>query len=200
MYYWRRLSESQRKDVLEYRRLQRYPLHTPPHFDVSSDCQFIITATCYEHKKIIGKSPERMTETEKAVLDICHSNGAIIYAWCILLNHYHLLLRTDNIKKVRAALGKFHGSSSYRWNSEDDQRGRKVWHNCFERKMRSERHFFASLNYVLNNAVHHGYVDRWESWIWSNASEYLEMVGREQALKIWKEYPIRDYGSKWDVG
>jgi putative transposase len=116
-----------------------------------------------------------------------------------LPNHYHVLLETDKIKELRKELGLFHGRSSYQWNGEDDARGRQVWHNCFERKIRSERHFYASLNYVLNNAVHHGYVDKWLDWPWSNAAEYLEKVGIERAAEIWLEYPVLDYGKKWDV-
>jgi putative transposase len=64
--------------------------------------------------------------------------------------------------------------------------------------MKSERHFYASLNYVLNNAVHHGYVKSWQDWVWSNATQYLEKTGRKKALEIWHEYPILDYGKNWD--
>ena len=200
MYYWRKLTDKQREEVLEYRRTQRYPKHSPPHFDIAEDCRFILTAACYELNKIIGASPERMTECELSILNICESLDAEAYAWCVLPNHYHLLLRTDRIKEIRMELGRFHGRSSFRWNDQDEARGRKVWHNCFERRMKSERHYFASLNYVLDNAVHHGYVERWEDWVWSNAREYLETVGRERALEIWNDYPILDYGAKWDVG
>jgi putative transposase len=103
------------------------------------------------------------------------------------------------MKALRKELGSIHGGSSFRWNGEDNARGRQVWHNCFERKMRSEGHYYASLNYVLNNAVNHGYVTKWEQWVWSNASDYLNEVGREKAETIWREYPILDYGKGWDV-
>jgi len=73
-----------------------------------------------------------------------------IYSWCILPNHYHLLVKTAVMKLLRKELGLFHGRTSFEWNREDDARGRQVWHNCFERKMRSERHFYATVNYVLN--------------------------------------------------
>ncbi len=33
----------------------------------------------------------------------------------------------------------------------------------------------------------------------SGAREYLEQVGHERAKTIWQEYPILDYGSKWDL-
>jgi putative transposase len=140
-----------------------------------------------------------MSECEQGVLDACEKFAISMYAWCILPNHYHVLLKTAQIAELRNELGLFHGRSSYKWNGEDGTRGRQVWHNCFERKMKSERHFYASLNYVLNNAVHHGYAERWQDWPWSNANEYLEGVGIERAAEIWREYPLLDYGKKWDI-
>ncbi|HXI88717.1 MAG TPA: hypothetical protein VNO24_01765 [Blastocatellia bacterium] len=62
--------------------------------------------------------------------------------------------------------------------------------------MKSERHFWASLNYVHHNPVHHGYVERWQDWPWSSAAEFLQRVAREKAAEIWKKYPILDYGKK----
>ncbi len=64
--------------------------------------------------------------------------------------------------------------------------------------MKSERHFWASLNYVLHNAVHHGYVGRWQDWPYSNAEQYLAEVGHEEVLRRWREYPVLDYGKDWD--
>lgn len=199
MYLWRKMTERQREEALRYRRLQRFPKHSPPHFDYDNETQFILTSACYEHKHIISKSHNRMTDCESKILEVCKNFSIAIYAWCILPNHYHILLKTSQIKALRKEIGLFHGRSSYEWNKEDDSRGRQVWHNCFERKMKSKRHYYASLNYVLNNAVHHGYVENWLDWQWSNAEEYLEKTGRENALKIWKEYPILNYGKKWDV-
>lgn len=199
MYLWRKLTEEQQKEALEYRRLHYFPKHSPPHFDFAGKKQYLITAACYEHKHIISKSTDRMADCESRILSACEEQGAEIYAWCILPNHYHILLMTDDVKGIRKQLGLFHGRSSFKWNGEDNCRGRQVWHNCFERRMKSERHYFATLNYVLNNPVHHGYCKNWEDWPWSNASEYLGQMGRDKALKIWRDYPIKDYGKKWDV-
>jgi len=137
-----------------------------------------------------------MTDCEEEILTICENFSSAIYAWCVLPNHYHVLLKTSDIKNLRGELGLFHGRSSFKWNGEDNMRGRQVWHNCFERAMKSERHFYASLNYVLHNPVHHGYVKRWQDWQWSSAKVYLEKIGKERAAEIWHEYPILDYGKK----
>jgi len=199
MYDWRKLTDAQRESVLKARKRRRRPWHSPPHNDYREDLCFIIAAACYEHAPIIGNSPERMAECEDEVLKVCQDFGATVYAWCILPNHYHLLVRTDRIKELLSLFGKFHGRSSYYWKKEENKRGRKVWFNSFERDMKSHRHFMASLNYVNNNAVHHGYVTRWQDWEFSSAKLYLEQVGRDEAERIWREYPILDYGKKWDV-
>jgi putative transposase len=140
-----------------------------------------------------------MTECESDILSNCNELCSRIYAWCILPNHYHVLVRTERIKELREKLGQFNGRSSFKWNGEDDRRGRKVWYNCFERPMKSERHFWATLNYVHHNPVHHGYVKKWTDWPWSSARRYLEEVGLERAKETWLKYPILDYGRKWDI-
>src|SRR5882762_11784273 len=68
----------------------------------------------------------------------------------------------------------------------------------FRKPMKSERHFFATLNYVHNNPVHHGYVKRWQDWPWSSASEFLDRMGHEKAKEIWLRYPFLGYGKTWD--
>jgi REP-associated tyrosine transposase len=196
MYSYRDMTPEQRDRVIEDRRRKHQPWHSPPHYDFQGRCHYIISASCYEHRHIIGKSPKRMSACEEWVMQSCRE--ADIYAWCILPNHYHILLRTEQIKALLKKLGEFHGRSSFHWNGEDGQRGRTCWYNGFERYIRSERHFWASLNYIHNNPVHHGYVGKWQDWIWSSAGEFLLQYGREEALRIWREYPLLGYGKKWD--
>ena len=90
------------------------------------------------------------------------------------------------------------GRLSFEWNGEEHTRGRQVWCGAAERYMRNDAHFWATMNYVHNNPVHHGYVERWQDWPFSSAQEYLAEMGREFAEKTWREYPILDYGKGWD--
>jgi putative transposase len=119
-------------------------------------------------------------------------------AWSVLPNHYHALVETPNILKLLYELGRFHGRTSHLWNSEENSRGRQIFHRGTERFMRSDRHFFATVNYVHNNPVHHQYVRTWAEWPWSSAGEYLQQIGREEAERIWKKYPVLGYGKRWD--
>jgi putative transposase len=198
MYYWRNLSAKQRFDVLEYRKIQRLPWHRPPHFSFDGSFTFIITAACFEHNHIIGANRARMATFERELLDVCLKFSLEIFAWCILTNHYHLLLKTERMKELRKNLGLLHGRTAKAWNDEDNARGRKVWFDLFERPMQSNRHYWASLNYVHNNAVHHGYVNKWQDWPYSSAHQYLEHVGADEAARVWREYPVLNYGKGWD--
>ncbi len=193
------MTEEERAEVLRICKGRGLPPHSPPHLEFIGFVTFIITAACYEHAPVIGKSAERMAECEKEILGICRKSNAQIFAWYVLPNHYHILVRTDDIKALRKEIGKFHGRSARFWNQEDNSQGRQVWFNFFDREMKSNRHFWASVNYINYNAVKHGYAKKWQDWAFSSANNFLEKHGQEKALQIWNEYPILDYGKDWDI-
>ncbi len=194
------MSDEERAETLTERKARKQPWHAPPRWEYEGLIRFIVTAACYEHKHIIGFSRERIANFENDLLETCRNFGVTLYAWCVLPNHYHILIQTDKIKEFQnEGLGKLHGKTSFSWNSEENRRGRKIWYKSFERPMKSNRHFWASLNYVHHNAVHHGYVKRWQDWAFSSADSFLENFGREKTAEIWKEYPILDYGKDWDI-
>lgn len=197
MYEWRKLSEAQRKELLKERRAKGLPKHSPPHF-LQVEGYYLISAACYEHKPIIGKSPARLQEFCVLLLDELKNIGRETSAWCVLPNHYHVLIKVIDLKKVIKELGKLHGRTSFEWNGEEGCRGRKVWFNVSDRLIRSERHFWTTVNYIHHNPVRHLYVRRWAEWPYSSAQEFLEKVGREKAADIWREYPLRDHGKGWD--
>jgi putative transposase len=198
MYEWRKLNERQRDELLSWRRTMRYPWHSPPH-RTSDRGLYHITAACYLHQPVIGYSPARMSAFSDQLLASLGHHASAIHAWCVLPNHYHAMIATPDILSLLAALGKLHGRTSYTWNGEENRRGRQIWCKAAERDMRSDRHRWATLNYVHHNPVHHGYARRWQDWPYSSAREYLASVGRAEAQRAWREYPVRDYGKGWDA-
>ena len=198
MYEYRQLTAEQRHEVIAHRSSNCRPWHSPPHALFTSGTQYLLTAACFEHAPVIGQTHERMTEFENTLLGVCEAFASTTYAWCVLSNHYHVLLKTDQLKPLLAEIGRMHGRTSHSWNGTDGLRGRKIWFNCFERAIRSHRHFWASMNYVHHNPVKHGYVDCWQDWPWSSATTFIEQVGRDKVQTLWQSYPILDYGKKWD--
>jgi len=192
------MSQAEREQVFAHRQTRGGSWRRPPIWNLGK-ARYLITAACYEHRAYIGKHPERISEFEASLLHGVESLATCVSAHVVMPNHYHLLVETEDIANLREWLGYLHGRSSFEWNKEDDAKGRKVFHGSAETIMKSERHFHATLNYIHNNPVKHGYVKQWQDWPYSSAHQYLETVGREEALQHWQEYPIEQYGEKWDV-
>ena len=197
MYNWREMNECQQADVLKSRKLQKNPWHSPPHRS-GEGTRFHITAACYEHKHIIGKTKKRMSEFEEVLIKSVNEYADEITSWVLLPNHYHILLKTEKIIELIKELGRLHGRTSYYWNGEENTRGRKVWCNVLEHAIKSEGHFWATVNYIHNNPVKHGYVKQWQEWAFSNVNDYLLSVGKEKALDNWNKYDISNMGKEWD--
>jgi putative transposase len=199
-YLWRKLTAEQQIELLEWRQKNRRPWHGPPHRASRGRAHFHLSAACYNHAPHIGHSAGRLDSFSSSLLEVLTQYSLRTVAWCVLPNHYHALVETDDILGLLRQLGLFHGRTSYAWNNEEGTRGRKVFHRATERVVRSDRHFFATLNYIHHNPVHHGYVSRWTDWRWSSAEDYISSVGRLEAERIWRAYPVLGYGAKWDPG
>lgn len=112
MYDWRKMSDEERGEALRRRKGRKLPWHSPPRVKYEGFISCIFTAACYEHAHIIGKSLERMTECEQTLLEICETTETKLSAWCILPNHYHLLIRTSNFEKFKSEIKLFHGRAA----------------------------------------------------------------------------------------
>ncbi len=197
-YRWRQLTPEQQAELLAWRKASRYPWHSPPHRADSGCLHFHITAACFEHRPHIGHSPGRLDAFTRELLALFTPCDSRVFAWCVLPNHYHALVETGDVLVLLRELGRLHGRLSHTWNGEEDARGRQVFFRAVERAMRSDRHFWATMNYVHHNPVHHGYVERWTDWPWSSATEFLAQTDPDEAKRIWREYPLDDYGQGWD--
>ena len=159
MYTYRTLTPAEQEAVVAQRQQRGFPWHGPPHPEEPGAYR-IVTATCYEHHHILNTA-RRLEWFEQELLNTLRELGTPCAAWCVLSNHYHILVQIADMRLFSRTLGQLHGRSSFLFNQEDNCRGRKVWYRCQDRCMRSEAHFYTSLNYVHNNPVKHGYVDKW---------------------------------------
>jgi putative transposase len=197
MYRWRKLTDDDRREVLEFRRQRGHPEHSPYHHD-SGDRAYHITAACFEHSPHIGISMERMNAFAGDWLDVLHASSEKVIAWALLPNHYHALVHTGRVLALLQELGRLHGRTSHAWNGEENTRGRQVWCKAAETVIKSEGHYFATVNYIHHNPVKHRYVEKWTDWPWSSAAEWVARSGRAAAEDQWRKYPIKDYGNGWD--
>lgn len=198
-YSWRRWTPPQQELVLRHRQLRNQPWHSPPHWKENHGHRFfLISGACWEHRPHIGYSLERLDSFTADLLTLLKNECVSVPAWCILPNHYHALVETEQLAALLKCLGLFHGRTSFVWNREEGTRGRSNFYRCVDRAMRSEKHQWVTVNYIHHNPVHHGYTTQWQDWPWSSAHDWLEHHGREHMTRLWRDHPLLDYGRGWD--
>ena len=123
--------------------------------------------------------------------------GSEILAWVVLANHYHILVNTVDFKQVSNIVRLIHGRLARQWNLEDNLSG-KVWYSYADRAIRSQRHYYATLNYIHYNPVKHNYVESPYDWEMSSVHWYMQERGKDWLRYSWVEYPVQNYGKGWD--
>jgi putative transposase len=196
MYEYRNLTPEQRLELVKQRLKLGYPAHSPPHL-VQDDTLYLLTATCFNHAAIM-QSPDRRNELLNHLYEQFLLNEIEIHAWVVLPNHYHILAHMAKFDLLSKAFGHIHGHTSHSWNIEDVCQGRKVWFRYTDRMIRSERHYYTTLNYIHYNPVKHSWIASPYDWKASSLQWYLEHKGREWLRDLWSAYPVRDYGRGWD--
>ncbi len=195
-YEYRQLTPDEREDVLQHRREQGFPLHAPPHQQCDTQT-YLLTGACFEHAANLHSETRRREFEGKLLSRLEEVENTQIFAWCVLPNHYHVVVQGD-LAVMGQKLHRLHNGTSTQWNREDQTPGRCVWYRFFDRNLRTERLFHVALNYVHTNAVKHGYVRRAEDWPTCSARWSLDIWGRDEMRRRWREFPFLVFGKDWD--
>ena len=196
MYQYRQLTPDQRAQLVQERRARGYPPHSPPH-PLRDQVSYLLTIACYEHRCHM-QSLERRQALLDALFEAFIRRGIEVRAWVLLPNHYHILAETPCFDDIGRALRFVHGNVARAWNLQDGAAGRQVWYRFTDRAIRSEGHYYTTLNYIHYNPVKHGWSVSPYDWAHSSVSWYLEHEGREWLRDLWVSYPVREYGRGWD--
>ena len=196
MYLHRRLKWQDKRELVNARRLAGLSLHEPSH-PITGSQTYFITAANFEHQAVLDTEERRLDFQEELMAELTAIDDTDVLGWCILPNHYHMLIQTD-LDLFRLVIGRLHNGTSTRWNKEDGKMGRRVWFRFNDRGIRSERHSQVCLNYIHANPVKHGYVKLANQWPSSSYALYAEQHGTPALRQMWRDYPVLDFGKGWD--
>lgn len=135
-----------------------------------------------------------------------------IYAYCLLPNHFHLLLRFKNIEDVNAEdehqalmknFGNFLNSYAKAFNKKYNRKGALFLNAVKRKKITDEKYLLKVLHYIHNNPVNHGFVNKADHWEFSSYNSYLhpekesklnrtEIMQYFDSLDVFKNYHQSD--------
>ena len=105
----------------------------------------------------------------------------MVWAWCLMPNHVHLILVPVPADGLRpGARRRCIGTTARSVNGAKDWSGH-LWQSRFASVPMDEAHLHACLRYVELNPVRAGLVERPEQWRWSSARAHLGL-GRRRSL------------------
>jgi putative transposase len=129
------------------------------------------------------------------------------YAWCLLKNHFHLLVRIKDKEEIAMITNNKENDENSRVLNPSKQFGHlfnaytqainkrynrtgNLFEGAFERKLvTSECYFQKLIFYIHNNPVHHGFVENMIEYPWSSyltvTSEKPTKLNREEVIKIY---------------
>lgn len=106
----------------------------------------------------------------------CRANDVRCVAWCLMINHVHLILIPSDTDGLRAALAEAHRRYSLRINAAQGWTG-YLWQGRFASYPMDDAHLMTAIRYVERNPVEAGLVTRAEEWRWSSARAHVSGEG-----------------------
>lgn len=164
--------------------------HRPPHLYFNNQIYFL-TVKCYKGAPFF-KNKEKFVSgiLDKTIKEFNYD----LYAWVILENHLHLLLKIE--KEFRKFIRIFNGRIAYKINKLDGLANRRVIYQYWDRCMRNESDFWKHFNYIHNNPIKHGYIrnpDKLYLYKFSSYKTWLKRYGEKWLISCFAQYPIIDF-------
>jgi len=142
--------------------------HSPLH-RLTEAGAYMVTAGTYQ-KAPYFRREQRLTLLCEGLLRLTREHGWQLQAWAVFPNHYHFVATSPpEAQSLRALLRRLHAGTAKEINQLDHAPGRKVWFEYWDTRITNERSYFARLNYVHRNAVHHELVREPTLYAWCSA-------------------------------
>jgi putative transposase len=128
-----------------------------------------------------GSCALRLTENATAVIENwLHHHGAHywLHAWVVMPNHVHVLIEPmqgQSLPKIVHAWKSYSAKAILKTNAGGPPAlpaKRQLWQpDYWDRYVRNERHYRATVEYIHQNPVKAGLVAKAEVWLWSSANQ-----------------------------
>ncbi|HXG77352.1 MAG TPA: transposase [Gaiellaceae bacterium] len=131
-----------------------------------------VVARGNERRAIFGDAADRERFLE-ILAQVARRYRVAVLAYCLLDNHYHLLLQTQNANLARA-MRQLNGVYAQWFNRRHNRVGHLFQGRYGARLVQADEHLLAAVRYVVRNPLRAGMCRRLEDWHWSS---HLQTLG-----------------------
>jgi len=129
----------------------------------------MVTAGTYK-KLPLFRGEDRLSRLTKLLLELAPRYEWNLQAWAVFPNHYHFIATSELPGSLRMFVQLLHSSSALGINKIDETPGKKVWFQYWDSHITFAKSYCARLNYVHQNAVHHGVARVAATYPWCSAA------------------------------
>ena len=116
----------------------------------------------------------RSTKDRKAFLDnfsnCIELHNLICHAYCLMNNHYHLLIETPDAN-LSKAMRDINGNYTQKFHKHNGTIGHVLQGRYKANLIEKENYFLEVVRYIVNNPVKDGLVEDPEQWLWSSYNQ-----------------------------
>ncbi|SHF41838.1 transposase [Chryseobacterium takakiae] len=115
---------------------------------------------------------------------------AEIYAYCLMPNHFHLLLRFKelseilNVNEHKYLMKQFSNllnGYAKAYNKRYHRKGSLFLDYLKRKKVNDEKYLIKLIHYIHNNPVNHGFIENIDDWKYSSYQSYINL-GKETKI------------------
>lgn len=127
---------------------------------------------------------------EKALVQAVERTGTKLLAYCVLPNHWHLVLWPERDGELSRFVGWLTLTHTQRWHSERESAGTgHIYQGRFKSfPIEQDDHLHTVIRYVERNALRAKLVRRAEQWRWGSLYRWLR--GSAEDRKLLSPWPI----------
>ena len=136
--------------------------------------------SCYYHvmvqginKEHIFKETKYMEKYKKLILEKLSESNIIILAYCIMINHVHLLVYAENVEELGKYMHKVNVSYSMYYNKLNTRVGYVFRNRYRTQEILSRRQLYTCLRYIHNNPVKAKIVNKASDYYFSSYNEFV---------------------------
>ncbi|MFZ5631359.1 MAG: REP-associated tyrosine transposase [Bacillota bacterium] len=123
-------------------------------------------------KKSIFRDDEDRLKFIDIIRDKKKNNECLIYAFCLMDNHAHLVIKeeTDSISRI---MKRINTSYAYYFNNKYDRVGHVFQDRFKSEEIETEKHLLAAIRYIHNNPVKAKIAKEPSEFPWSSYNSYI---------------------------